>query len=293
MTRLLKHFIFLLVSVACCYAQKESLVIGPGDLLHIKVLEASELEQSVRVTDSGAIPLIVGGNVKVAGLTPSEADQAIEQALIKGQYLLTPHVSVVIDQPATQNVTVIGQVHAPGSYPISTPRKILDVLALAGGLTDAANRKVTIERHSNSEKIEYFVSNHSIAALDTNVVVYPGDTIVVPKADIIYLLGAFYRPGGIAITTNDSKISLLQASSFAGGTQPTAVPSHARLIRKQPDGTYVNIPIQLSDIQKGKQADIPLQPDDIIYLPFSYLRNAALGISSLLAAASSAAIYQF
>jgi polysaccharide export outer membrane protein len=285
--------LILFCCAGCCLAQTESLTIGPGDLVHLKVLEAPDLEQATRVSDAGTVSLILGGKVQVAGLTPAEAAVAIERALVEGHYVLTPHVSVTTEQTATENVTILGQVRTPGSYPIATPRPILDVLALAGGLNDLAQRKVTIQRHSTKERVDYVLSNSANAALDGNVPVYPGDTVLIPKADVVYVLGDVNRPGGIAIVTNDSKLSALQALTLAGGTPPNAVPSKSRLIRKQADGSHVELPLQLSAMQKGKEADIPLQGDDIIYVPFSYARNMAVGAGSLIGATSSAAIYRF
>jgi len=293
MMRAFRSVLILFCCAGCCLAQTESLTIGPGDMLHLKVLEAPELEQSSRVSDAGTLTLILGGKVPVAGLTPADAAIAIERVLVEGHYMLTPHVSVTTEQTATQNVTILGQVRTPGSYPIATPRPILDVLALAGGLNDLAQRKVTIQRRSTKERVDYVLSNSANAALDANVPVYPGDTVLVPKADVVYVLGDVNRPGGIAIVTNDSKLSALQALSLAGGTPPNAVPSHSRLIRKQADGTHVELPLQLSAMQKGKEPDIPLQGDDIIYVPFSYARNMAVGAGSLVGATSSAAIYRF
>jgi polysaccharide biosynthesis/export protein len=293
MMRAFRSVLILFCCAGCCLAQTESLTIGPGDLLHLKVLEAPELEQATRVSDAGTVALILGGKVHVAGLTPVEAAETIERALVEGHYVLTPHVSVTSEQTATENVTILGQVRTPGSYPIATPRPILDVLALAGGLNDLAQRKVTIQRHSSKERVDYVLSNSANAALDANVPVYPGDTVLVPKADVVYVLGDVNRPGGIAIVTNDSKLSALQALTLAGGTPPNAVPSKSRLIRKQADGTHVELPLQLSAMQKGKEPDIPLQGDDIIYVPFSYARNMAVGAGSLVGATSSAAIYRF
>ena len=293
MMRAFRSVLILFCCAGCCLAQTESLTIGPGDMLHLKVLEAPDLEQAARVNDAGTLTLILGGKVQVAGLTPAEAALAIERALVEGHYVLTPHVSVTTEQTATQNVTILGQVRSPGSYPIATPRPILDVIALAGGLNDLAQRKVTIQRHSTKERVDYVLSNSANAALDANVPVYPGDTVLVPKADVVYVLGDVNRPGGIAIVTNDSRLSALQALTLAGGTPPNAVPSHSRLIRKQADGSHVELPLQLSAMQKGKEPDIPLQGDDIIYVPFSYARNMAVGAGSLVGATSSAAIYRF
>jgi polysaccharide export outer membrane protein len=215
MTIAFKWLMFLFCCTACCYAQTESVTIGRGDVLHLKTLEAPDLEQVVRVTDAGTLTLILGGSVQVAGLTPAEAALAIEKVLVNGHYLLTPHVSVTLDQTVTQNVTIMGQVRTPGSYAINTPRPILDVLALAGGLTDVADRRVTIQRHDTKERATYVVSNSSNTALDSSVVVFPGDTVIVPKADVVYILGDVNRPGGIAMVTNDSKLSALGAHSQA------------------------------------------------------------------------------
>ena len=250
--RAAKSLLFLFSCAACCCAQTESVTVGPGDLLHVKVLEAPDLEQSARVTDAGTLTLILGGSVQIAGLTPPEAALAVERVLVQGHYVLTPHVSVTLEQAATQNVTIMGQVRAPGNYAINTPRPVLDVLALAGGLTDVADRKVTIQRRATKERIEFVDSNSARSALEDSVLVFPGDTIVVPKADVVYILGDVNRPGGIAMVTNDSKLSAVQAISLAGGTPPNAVPSHSRLLRKQADGSRVEIPLQLSAMQKGK-----------------------------------------
>jgi len=277
----------------CLTAQKpESLLIGPGDLLHIEVFDTPALEQRVRVTDAGELPLILGGQVKVATLTPAQAAHAIEVKLQEDHLLLHPRVAVAVEEYATQKVSVLGEVKLPGAYAIATSRSVLDVLTLAGGLTDLADRKILIERHGSNEKTTYFVSNQAAAALDTAVRINPGDTVVVPKAGIVYVLGDVARPGGYAITNNDSQLSALQLIAKAAGTNHTAVPSHARLIRKTADG-YTNTALALSSMQKGKTPDLLLQTDDIVYVPFSYMRNFGSNATGIAASVGSAAIYRF
>lgn len=275
------------------WAQTDSLPIGPGDQVHVLVFDVPELEEHARVLDDGEFPLILGGKVKLAGLLPDQAAALIEQALLEGNYVQHPHVHVTVDGYASKSVSIIGQVKLPGNYMISTPRPILDVLAIAGGLTDLANRTISIQRQGAADKIDYFVSNNAASAINNSVLIYPGDLIFVPKLDVVYILGDVGRPGGYAMATNDSKISILEAVAMAGSTPPNAVPSKTRLIRKMPDGSYMEIHIELSKMQKGKVSDIPLRPDDILFVPFSYLRNAFLGVTGLLSAASSAAIYRF
>jgi len=291
--KVLRLIPLLLLCGAACNAQKESLTIGPGDMLHIVVLEAADLEQHVRVTDSGDVPLILGGMARVVRLTPDEAARVVEKRLVEENYLLHPHISVTVERYVAKNVSVVGQVRSPGSYEISTPRTVLDVVALAGGLTDLADRRITIERRETKEQIEYFLSNSSAAALKDQPVVSPGDTVLVPKVSVVYVLGDVGRPGGYAADTNDSRLSALQAVAHAGGTPPNAVPSKARLIRKGENGAYVEMPIPLSDMQKGKRPDVALQADDIIYVPYSYLKNMAVNLNALVAAATTASIYRF
>jgi polysaccharide export outer membrane protein len=282
----------LLLAPLLAAQTKESLLIGPGDLLHVQVFDTPELEEHARVTDAGELPLVLGGSVKVAALTPAEAAHAIEDALKGGHFLLNPRVLVTFEENATQKVSVLGEVRVPGAYAIQTPRSVLDVLTLAGGLTDLADRKVLIERHGTSERVPYFVSNTPGVALDRAVQVNPGDTLIVPKTGIVYALGDVGRPGGYTMTNNEAQLSVLELIARAGGTNHTAVPSHAKLIRKS-NGSYVEIPLPLSDMQKGKRADFALQADDIIYVPFSYMRNFAVNGSGIAASAASAAVYHF
>jgi len=286
-------FVLLLFSV-CGWTQTDnSLLIGPGDTLHIVVLETPDLEQQVRVMDDGTIRLTLGGSVKVVGLEPGSAAQAIEAYLLEKNYLRQPHVQVAVVAYATQKVTVLGEVKQPGQFEIGTPRSILDVLAMAGGLTDIADRNLTVMRHDTREQVSYFVSNTAAEAIKTEILVYPGDKVIAAKAGIVYALGDFARPGGYTITNNYSQLTILQLVARAGGTNHSAVPSHARLVRKAPDGSLTDIPLQLGKMQKGKIPDMTLQTDDILYVPFSYVRNFMLNGSSIAASAASAAIYHF
>jgi len=291
MTRVLIGLaVILCVGAHLGLAQDESLLIGPGDVLNVQVLEAPELTQHARVTDNGLLPLIIGGEVKLAGMTPAQAAEVVTQALVSGNYMLHPHVSVTIEQFATQDVTVMGQVHNPSTYIIGTPRPIMAVLALAGGVTDLADRRILIQRHVSKEQVEYFLSNDSKMALDKSAMVYPGDTVVVPKIDVVYVLGDVARPGGYPMATNDGKLSMLQAVGLAGSRLPSGKSSQTRLIRKQATGGYIEAKVDLAKLEYGKEPDIPLQPDDIIYIPFSYIKNMATNLSGIIAAATSATI---
>ena len=272
-------------------AQKESLLIGHGDILHIQVYDTPEMEQRARVTDSGDLPLSFLGNVKVAGMTPGDAANEIEHRLIAAGIMVHPQVTIRVDEYATQNVSVMGQVLKPGPYEIDTRRKVIDVLALAGGLTAIADRHITIERYGDpNQKVQYYYSNVAGTALQEDPMVYPGDTVIVPEAAVVYVLGDVSKPGGYPINTNDSKITVLQAIALAGYANHTAAVGKSKLVRKTPTGVE-EIDLPVGAMEKGKTKDIALLPDDVVYVPFSALRNVMVIGSSILASATSAAIY--
>jgi len=297
--RVLKGLLVTICLFASALAQtqkqtgpNESLLIGPGDKLHVEVFNTPDLDQRARVSDSGEVPLMLVGSVHVAGMTPAAAAAAIEQKMVSGHFMKHPQITVNVDEYATQSVAVLGQVKAPGTYPITAPRTAIDMIAMAGGLTNAADRTITIERHGDSkDKVNYFFSNDSSQAINDNVLVYPGDKVLVAKAGIVYVLGDVKMPGGYVMDNNSSQLTVLQAVAQAGGTNHSAVPSHARLMRKKDDGGYDESALPLSAMQKGKKSDMALEAGDIIYVPFSYLRNVAMQGSGIAASATSAVIY--
>jgi polysaccharide biosynthesis/export protein len=273
-----------------CFAQQESLLIGPGDLIQVDVMDTPEMQQQVRVTDDGSIPLAYIGNIHVGGETPALAAATIQRALVDKKVMRQPQVTVRIQELATQDVSVLGQVRTPGTYPITTPQTILKVLAMAGGLSETADRNVTVKRHKSTEQIKYNVSNNADEALSDMVMVYPGDTVLVSKAPVVYVLGDVNRPGGYAIATNDERLSVLQVMALAGSASKTSVKSHVVLLRATDHG-QVQMPVHLNQIEKGKQADIALQANDILYVPFSWMKHVALDGGSIAASTAGAAVY--
>jgi polysaccharide biosynthesis/export protein len=272
-------------------AQNETLLIGPGDLLHLQVYDTPEMEQRARVTDAGNIPFSFLGSIAVSGLTPAAAAAQIEHRLVAAGIMMHPQVSVRVDVYATQNASVMGQVQKPGIYEIDTGRKVVEVLALAGGLTDIADRHITIQRFGPAkQKVEYYYSNAALAALSDDPMVYPGDTVIVPRAAVVYVLGDVSKPGGYPISTNNSRMTVLQAIAMAGYANHTAAIGKSKLVRETATGVQ-ETNLEVSDMQKGKKPDVALLPDDVVYIPFSFMRNIGINGQAILASATSAAIY--
>ncbi|WP_158749793.1 polysaccharide biosynthesis/export family protein [Acidobacterium sp. S8] len=269
---------------------QESLKVGRGDLLHITIFREPDMEQKVRVKDSGEIDLDLAGTLKVAGQTPSEAARMIAQQYVNGQFLNHPQVSVLIEEYATQNVSVLGEVKKPGAFPLTTPRDLLDVLALAGGLTEIADRHITVQRVDKAGVEKAFLPNNPSTDLrQAGVIVYPGDTILVPKAGLVYVMGDVSRPGGY-VMQDDAKITILQAVAMAAGANKTAKEDDTRLIRKA-NGSYQDSIVPLKDIEEGKQPDKELQADDVLYIPFSMTKHVILATAGIVSSTTAAAIY--
>ena len=288
------YFLLLLLFLSATThltAQNESLLIGRGDLLHLQVYDTPEMEQHARVTDSGSIPFSYLGTVSVSGLTPAQAAEQIEHRLVAAGIMLHPQVTVRVEAYATQNASVMGQVQKPGSYEIDTGRKVVEVLAMAGGLLDIADRHITIQRFGAAQqKVEYYYSNSALTALSEDPMVYPGDTVIVPKAAVVYVLGDVSKPGGYPISTNNSTMTVLQAIALAGYANHTAAVGKSKLVRETPAGV-VEIDLEVNAMQKGKKPDVALLADDVVYVPFSFMRNIGINGQGILASATSAAIY--
>jgi polysaccharide export outer membrane protein len=279
---------------SCLHAQekdaRESLLIARGDLLHVTVLRESDLDQKVRVSDAGDISLPLIGSVQVSGLSPAKAADAIADKYLQGQFLRHPDVSVFIEEYATQSVSVLGQVMKPGAINISTARTLIDVLAMAGGLTESADRHITVEHAGSSqEQAEVFLSNRPEDAFNANILIYPGDKILVPKAGIVYVLGDVGRPGGYVMQT-DSRMTVLQAIALAAGVNKTASEKQARLVHNENGQTKERI-LPLKDMERGNAPDELLEANDIIFIPFSLGKNMLMGTNAIVASSTSALIY--
>jgi polysaccharide biosynthesis/export protein len=242
--------------------------LGVGDLVEMNVYDVPELATKTRVSESGNIDLPLINEVQVAGLSVGEAEKAIEQRLQHGGFLRNPHVQLFVSEYRSDNASVLGEVVHPGLFPVLGEQRLFNILSAAGGLSDRAGKSVTITHKSQPDKpLVVAISRNLEDHPDSNVPVYPGDTILVRRADVVYVVGDVARPSGF-LMDNGGKLSVLQAIALAGGTTSTAKLSGARIIRKGPGGV-TEVPVSLKKLLQAKTDDIPLQPDDILFVPAS------------------------
>ena len=267
---------------------QSAIAIGPGDLLDLSVFDVPELVLKVRVDVNGCVSLAFLGDVKLAGMTVGNAQRLIARELVARQLVKDPQVSIFIEEFATQGITVYGEVNAPGIYPLMGPHHLYDVISAAGGLTLKSGRTVTVLRAGQSEHPEV-VALATITATENpleyaNVPIYPGDTIVVSKAGMVYVLGEVNKPGAFLMEDNTS-ISVLKATALAGGTTKLASLKGSMILRKSLAGT-TQTRIPLDKIYHGKDQDLQLHAEDILFVPLSNVRNyGAMGLQGAIQAA--------
>jgi len=269
-----------------------SLKLSPGFLLSMDVYDAPELSTDLRVDSQGNVIVPMVGTVHVGDETMSEASASIEKRLKDGKILNAPQVSLNITQYAGQNVSVLGEVHNPGRIELLAPHSLEDVIALAGGETELSGNVIEI-RHAagvspQKEMIHFSRNSDDTTLLDVNV--RPGDTVILHKAGIVYVLGGVGRPGGY-IMQEGGELDLTQALSMAYGTTLNAAVGSMRLIRKLPDGKVEEIPIPYRDIEKGKIPPPRLQAEDLLYVPISKTKTVLT--SGIFASTSQAALYVY
>ncbi len=246
-----------------------SILIGPGDMLNVVVFETPELSAAVRVNQDGDANLPVLGPVHLAGLNSQEASTALEDAFRTRGLLLNPHVTVSETEFASQGATVLGEVRSPGVYPTLGSRRLLDMISLAGGVSTTAGRLVSVVHRGDSQHPVQIALQPTPASLHAqqNPVIVPGDTVVVAKAGVIYIIGDVLRPGGILVDNNE-RLSVIEALSLAGGMNKTAALSQTKLVRKLPAGRE-EVDLDLKHILYGKQADVLVSDGDILFVPSS------------------------
>jgi polysaccharide export outer membrane protein len=267
------------------------LMIGGGDLLKVSVFGASESDQEVRVDQDGNASLNFLGSVRLAGLTTNQAQTLIAKKLEDGGFYTHPQVTVFAKEYATQGVSVLGEVSKPGVYPLLGSRRLFDVLSLAGGTSQKAGRIVSITRRDHPESPRSVtLSNDANEAAKSNIEVFAGDTVVVSRAGVVYVVGDVKRPSGVTMD-NGTDMTVLQAIAVAEGTNPTASLNKAKLIRKTPSGPQ-ETPLRLKDILASKAPDVRLQAEDIIFVPNSSAKTAGRRtLEAIVQSATGLAVY--
>ena len=267
--------------------------LGPDDEITIRALEIAEIsDKPVQIDVSGDIRLPMAGRIKAAGLTPAQLESVISERL--KAYVLQPEVSVSVTQFRSQPVSVLGAVRNPGVYQLQGRKTLIEVLSLAGGLDqDRAGSSVKITRQLNSGRIPlegayddpnggFSIAEVSLKGIlnadepAANITLKPHDVVTVPRAQLVYVTGQVQRAGGFVLNERKT-MTVLEALTLAGGTGQAASPRNSRILRREADGgERAEMAVNVEKILSGSAPDVPMQPDDILFIPSSAPKRAAL-----------------
>ena len=252
-------------------------LLGEGDLLRISVFEAKELDTTVRVSSRGFVTLPLIETVEVKGLTAIEAEENIE-TMYKKRFIKNPHVSIFVEEHISQRITLVGQFKNPGTYDYPTKQRLLDSIAMGGGLSDKAGQMVQIRKSRRVQgqpdtimvDLDQLIRKGNV---QQNIEINGGDVIFIPEAGVFFVDGAVKRPGAYAIK---HRTVLQEALVEAGGVESWAVKDKIKLVRMAENGERKIIDLDLS--QPGVK-EMAINDRDILVVDKSGAASSMRGFS--------------
>ena len=295
--------------------QKSDYILGSGDLLGIEVFDVPELTRDVRVSESGFISLpLLPIKVRAAGLTAFQMQDKLAELLVANGLVSNPQVTVSVKEQHGEPITVIGAVKTPMVIQAVRQMTLLEVLSRVGGIAEDAGGQILISRPAHAivpespaadepfeteavptpegmtEPLTLRIGLHDL--LDSgdpkyNIALRGGDVVSVPRAGVVYAVGAVQRAGGFVMANDRQQLTVLKVLALSGGLTTTAKKKNAVIIRQSPDADQRQVPVDLEQILAFKAEDPELQQSDILFVPNSGGRQVmgrvaqtALGLAS-------------
>jgi polysaccharide export outer membrane protein len=260
--------------------------LAAKDQVTVTVYGQDDMTRTLRVSQSGTITLPLLGEVKAAGLSPTELEQKIEGGL-RGKYLVNPRVTVSVAEFQGRQFAVMGAVNQPGAYPLKTnATTVMLALSEAKGVKDTADRIAYVlrARPRTDEPQPLAVDLEALlrqGAPAQNVVVEAGDSVYVPEANTFYVAGEVEKRGAFVLRRDTT---LSRALTEAGGVTKRASTDEVKVVRTQPDGGKQELgPFDIRQIMAGdKSQDVALQAHDVVVVPQSGAKSAAYGVLDFL-----------
>jgi polysaccharide export outer membrane protein len=262
-------------------------VLGPGDEIVILGVDMDEIaNKPMRVSTAGELNLPMAGRIHVDGMTIDKLEEELVQRLSK--FIQHPQLAVNVTQFKSQPVNVIGSVKTPGVIQLEGRKTLFEVLSMAGGPMADAGYRAKITRKPEWGPIPLpsamtDANGFSIAEVNLravmnaanpqeNIQILPYDSITVPRAELVYVMGEVRKPGGFPLNDKEN-ISVLEALALAEGFVPGSASDKAKIFRPMPGSERAEININIKEIYNGKTKDPTLEPQDILFVPGSYAKK--------------------
>ena len=232
--------------------------LGAGDTIRIQVFLNPDLTLETRVSENGYITYPLIGSLQLGGLSITQAEKKIADALQGGGFLKKPQVNLTLLQIRGNQVSVLGQVVRPGRFPLETVNtRVSDILASAGGAMTTGDDTVIVTGQRSGKPFSRTIDIPSIFIdenLENNIVLQGGDTIYVHRAPVFYIYGEAQKSGAYRI---ERDMTIMQALAQGGGVTNRGSERRLRLHRKFPNGQVQQIEPALTDL---------VMPNDVLFI---------------------------
>jgi len=298
-------------------ALDEDYRIGVNDVIEIQIEDATELSGAYRIAKSGTFLMPFLGRLTAQDKTPEELAKFIADGL-RDRYLNNPTVRVVVRQYNSRSFFIQGAVRSPGVFQVEGKPSLLVLLTLAGGLAEnhsstafilrpnkqsptpaedeLANQGIAKKQKDGSyvettaAQNEYSLLKVNINGLlvgrfEQNMYLEPGDIVNIPQSEVFFVAGEVQKPGAFTVREGTT---LRQAISLAQGVNFKADLKRGLIFREDPGtGKKKELTIDIAAVMNGKQEDVTILPNDIVYIPNSKMKTVtapllqALGMNAL------------
>ncbi len=232
--------------------------LAPGDTIRIQVFQNPDLTLETRVSESGNVSYPLVGTLRLGGLSVTEAEKTVGNALSQGGFIQKPQVTIVVLDLRGSQVAVLGQVNRPGRFVLETATtRVSDVLALAGGAATGGDDVAIVTGERDGKPFRQQVDIPSLflnPQSRADVVLQGGDTVYVHRAPVVYVYGEAQRPGAFRI---ERGMTVMQALAQGGGPTARGSERRLRLHRTGSDGTVEQSVPALTDT---------VQANDVIFV---------------------------
>jgi polysaccharide export outer membrane protein len=251
MTRVFLLCLLALVAPQLARAQAEArreYAIGAGDGLKITVFQSPELSLEARVNENGAITFPLLGQVRIGGLSVTQAEKTIADGLRTGNFLKQPQVIIAVSQVRAHQVSVLGLVGKPGRYPIETAgMRLSELIATAGGVAGDGSDLIALTGTRAGKPVRMQIDIAQLVAganTDQDPVILNGDVVYIERMPMVYVYGEVGHPGSFRL---ERGMTVMQAIAQGGGLTQRGTLKGLKITRRDAGGKTRDIEPDLAD----------------------------------------------
>ena len=251
------------------------LVLSPDDLILIQVYGVEAFKVRTRVERDGSIQIPLAGRISVGGMTVEQAQDAIRKLIQQQALVLDPGVTIDVLELPSATISITGEVLRPGAFPALGSHTLLQLIALGEGEKETASSVVSLSRPGLAAPVLIDLGSDPAHSLYGQIPIFSGDTVRVQHVGQAFVLGALGKQGIVNLRSY-SPTTISEAISESGGIGFQASPDSARMVRTQGTERIV-MDVHVGKILQGREPDIALHNDDILYVPTSATKAAIKG----------------